>query len=211
MHYLLVLLLFLFAPKSWSEEEVADKNCINKPAAKLVSLQGNVFFDSDNRGHWQAAQLNETICEGGRVRLAAFSRASLLLPDGIVLHLDEGTVLSLNGIAPNKPTLLDLLSGFILFISRTPRHLQINTPIANAGPEGTEFALSADDTKASIWVYEGGVRFFNAQGSIHLKAGQSAQAQLGHAPQAQRLISNHRMLLCGRFTTRRCCLIPMPQ
>lgn len=184
MHYLLALSLFLFAPISWSEE-VFDKNCTGKPSAKLVSLQGNVFFDSDNKGHWQAAQLNETICEGSRVRVAPFSRASLLLPDSIVLRLDEGTVLSLNGINPDKPTLLDLLKGFVNFISRTPRRLQVNTPIANAGPEGTEFALSADDTKASLWVYEGKVRFFNEQGSIRINPGQGAQAYRGQAPQAQ--------------------------
>ncbi|WP_051300120.1 tetratricopeptide repeat protein [Methylobacter luteus] len=185
MHYLLALLLFLFASESRSEGEVADKDCNNKPAAKLVSLQGNVFFDPDNRGHWQAAQLNETICEGSRVRVASFSRASLLLPDNIVLRLDEGTVLSLNGIAPDKPTLLNMLKGFVNFISRTPRHLQINTPIANAGPEGTEFAISADEAKSSLWVYEGKVRFFNAQGSIRLEPGQGAQAYRGQAPQAQ--------------------------
>ncbi|MEF3073663.1 tetratricopeptide repeat protein [Methylobacter sp. Wu1] len=185
MHYLLALSLFLFAPVSWSEETVSDNNCIGKPSAKLVSLQGNVFFDPDNKGHWQRAQLNEAICEGSRVRVAPFSRASLMLPDSIILRLDEGTVLSLNGINPDKPTLLDLLKGFVNFISRTPRRLQVNTPIANAGPEGTEFALSADDTKASLWVYEGKVRFFNEQGSIRINPGQGAQAYRGQAPQAK--------------------------
>ncbi|MBF6648064.1 FecR domain-containing protein [Methylobacter sp. BlB1] len=185
MHYLLALSLFLFAPVSWSEETVSDNNCIGKPSAKLVSLQGNVFFDPDNKGHWQRAQLNEAICEGSRVRVAPFSRASLMLPDSIVLRLDEGTVLSLNGINPDKPTLLDLLKGFVNFISRTPRRLQVNTPIANAGPEGTEFALSADDTKASLWVYEGKVRFFNEQGSIRINPGQGAQVYRGQAPQAK--------------------------
>ncbi|WP_442498955.1 FecR domain-containing protein [Methylobacter sp. sgz302048] len=185
MHYLLALSLFLFAPVSWSEETVSDNNCIGKPSAKLVSLQGNVFFDPDNKGHWQRAQLNEAICEGSRVRVAPFSRASLMLPDSIVLRLDEGTVLSLNGINPGKPTLLDLLKGFVNFISRTPRRLQVNTPIANAGPEGTEFALSADDTKASLWVYEGKVRFFNEQGSIRINPGQGAQVYRGQAPQAK--------------------------
>uniref|UniRef100_UPI00211B1D5C tetratricopeptide repeat protein n=1 Tax=Crenothrix polyspora TaxID=360316 RepID=UPI00211B1D5C len=34
-------------------------------------------------------------------------------------------------------------------------------------------------------MYEGGVRFFNTQGSIHLKPGQGAQAHLGQSPQAQ--------------------------
>lgn len=185
MHYLFALLLFVFAPNSWSEEEISDKNCINNASAKLVSLQGKVFFDPDGKGRWQAAQLNETLCEGGRVRLAPLSRASLLLPDGIILRLDEGTVLSLNGITPDKPTLLNLLNGFVNFISRTPRRLQINTPASNAGPEGTEFAISADEAQTSLWVYEGKVRFFNAQGSIYLEPGQGAQAYRGQAPQAR--------------------------
>ena len=185
MRNLVVPLLVFFAPLCWSEADIADNKCNNKYAAKLVSLQGKLYFDPDSKGQWQPAQLNETICEGSRVRVEAYSRASLLLTNGIVLRLDAGTVLSLNGLAPEKPTLLDLFKGFVHFISRTPKRLEITTPIANAGPEGTEFALSVDDNKASLWVYEGGVRFFNKQGSIHLKPGQGAQAQRGQAPQAK--------------------------
>jgi tetratricopeptide (TPR) repeat protein/opacity protein-like surface antigen len=184
MRYLIFPLLVLFAPLCWSETDILGKNCTKKYGAQLISLQGKLFFDPDSKGHWQLAQLNETICEGSRVRVEPSSRVSLLLSNGIVLRLDAGTVLSLNGIAPNEPTLLALLRGFVYLISRTPRRLEISSPIANAGPEGTEFAMSVDESNASLWVYEGGVRFFNAQGSINLKPGQSAQAQLGQAPQA---------------------------
>jgi len=185
MRYLVILLLVLFTQLCRGETAVAGKNCTNKFGAKLVSLQGKMFFDPDSEGHWQLAQLHDTICEGSRVRVEPYSRVSLLLSNGIVLRLDAGTVLSLNGIAPNQPTLLALLRGFVHFISRTPRHLEISSPIANAGPEGTEFAMSVDESKASLWVYEGGVKFFNTKGSIHLSPGQSAQARLGLAPQAK--------------------------
>lgn len=116
--------------------------------------------------------------------MEANSRASLLLTNGITLRLGAGTVLSLNGLVPDKPTLLELFKGFVHFISRTPKRLQINTPIANAGPEGTEFAMSVDDNNASLWVYEGGVKFFNDKGSVRLSPGQGGQAQKGQAPQA---------------------------
>ncbi|MCI0653487.1 MAG: FecR family protein [Methylococcaceae bacterium] len=142
MHYLVAPLLVFFAPLGWSQVNIAGKNCANKYAAKLVSLQGKLYCDPDSKGQWQLAQLNETICEGSRVRVGAYSRASLLLTNGIVLRLDAGTVLSLNGLASDTPTLLDLFKGFVDFISRTPKRLEINTPIANAGPEGTEFAMS---------------------------------------------------------------------
>ena len=184
MRYLLLPLLVLFAPLCWSEEDIAENKCPNNYAAKVVSLQGTLYFDPDGKHHWQLAQLNEILCEGSRVQVEANSRASLLLTNGITLRLDAGTVLSLNGLVPDKPTLLELFKGFVHFISRTPKRLQINTPIANAGPEGTEFAMSVDDNNASLWVYEGGVKFFNDKGSVRLSPGQGGQAQKGQAPQA---------------------------
>jgi Tfp pilus assembly protein PilF len=185
MRYLLIPLLVLFSPLSWSEVDLGDKNCPSKYGAKLVSLQGKLLFDANSNGQWQVAQLNQTLCEGSRVRVEANSRASIMLSSGIVLRLDAGTVISLDGISPNDTTLLNLFKGFVHFISRTPKLLKINSPIANAGPEGTEFAMRVDENSASLWVYEGGVKFFNAQGSVHLSPGQGAQAHKGQAPQAQ--------------------------
>ncbi|PPD39123.1 MAG: TonB-dependent receptor [Methylobacter sp.] len=184
MRYLIFLLLVFFARQCWSGTDTTSKSCTGPFSAKLVSLQGKLFFDPDGKGHWQPAHLDESFCEGSRVRVEPYSRASLLLPDGIVLRLDEGTVLTLNGIGTDQPTLLALLKGFVHFISRTSKRLEISSPIANAGPEGTEFAMGIDGNKASLWVYEGGVKFFNPQGSVHLLPGQGAQAQLGQAPQA---------------------------
>lgn len=185
MHYLTVLLIVLFAPLGWTETVIVDETCSNRYGAKLVSLQGKLLYDADRKGHWQLAQLNQMICEGSEVKVEANSRASLRLSNGIVLRLHEGTEASLDAISPESATYLNLLKGFIHFISRTPKFLKVSTPIANAGPEGTEFALSVDDSRASVWVYEGGVKFFNSKGSVNLRPGQSAQAQLGLAPQAK--------------------------
>ncbi len=85
-------------------------------------------------GQWQLVDQTQPLCEGTRIKVGVNSRASLLLPNNILLRLDEGTVLTLKGIAANEPTLLDLLKGFIHFLSRTPTRLEITTPIANAGP-----------------------------------------------------------------------------
>jgi len=185
MRHLVICFMVLFSPLCLAETNATVRNCDAESAAKLVSLQGTLFFDADGSGRWQPGQLDQTFCEGSRVRVEAYSRASLLLPNGITLRLGEGTILSLNGIATTQPTLLDLLKGFVHFISRTPRQLQITTPIANAGPEGTEFALRADAATADLWVYEGAVRFFNADGDIHMKPGEAAHAVPGQAPRAR--------------------------
>nr|WP_305891482.1 FecR domain-containing protein [Methylomonas sp. SURF-1] len=176
--------MVLFSPLCLGETEVTTA-CGQTASATLVSLQGSLYFDPDGHGRWHAAQLNQALCEGSRVRVEADSRATLLLPSGITLRLSGGSVLSLNEIGRQNPTLLDLVKGFVHFISRTPKQLQITTPVANAGPEGTEFALQADATSASLWVYEGGVRFFNTQGEIRLHPGESGQTLLGQAPRAQ--------------------------
>ena len=165
MHYLTVLLIVLFAPLGWAETVIVDETCSNRYGAKLVSLQGKLLYDADRKGHWQLAQLNQMICEGSEVKVEANSRTSLRISNGIVLRLHEGTEASLDAISPESATYLNLLKGFIHFISRTPKFLKVSTPIANAGPEGTEFALSVDDSRASVWVYEGGVKFFNNKGS----------------------------------------------
>jgi Flp pilus assembly protein TadD len=185
MRYLIVITVILFSPWCLAETVIVDETCSNKYGAKLVSLQGKLLVDPDRKGHWQPAQLNQMICEGSGVKVEPYSRASLRLSNGVVLRLDAGSMIALDAIAPEQATFLFLFKGFVHFISRTPRQLKISTPIANAGPEGTEFAMSVDDTKASLWVYEGGVKFFNDKGSVHLSPGQGAQAQLGRAPQAK--------------------------
>ncbi|QSB03264.1 TonB-dependent receptor [Methylomonas sp. EFPC1] len=185
MRCLVICFMVLFAPMCLAETDATATSCSVEKAAKLVSLQGTLFYDAGAKGQWQPAQLEQSLCEGSRIRIEAYSRASLLLPNGITLRLAEGTVLTLNGIAPNQTTLVDLLKGFVHFISRTPKQLQITTPMANAGPEGTEFALRADDASAELWVYEGAVHFFNTYGDIHLKAGEAGKTLLGQAPRAQ--------------------------
>ena len=183
MRCLVICIMVLFAPMCWAEP--ASGACAAESAAKLVSLQGSMWFDTQGKGQWQNAELGQVFCEGSRVRVEAYSRASLSLPNGIVLRLGEGTVMSLNGIEPSRPTLLDMVKGFVHFISRTPKQLQITTPIANAGPEGTEFALRSDAANAELWVYEGAVKFFNDQGNVRLNPGESAAATLGQAPHGQ--------------------------
>lgn len=182
MRALVLLIMALFAGESYSETEIAAAECEDARAARLVSLQGSVSVEFNHR--WRTAALDERLCEGSRLKVEANSRVSLQLPNGEILRLDKETVLSLNGISRDQPTALDLVKGFVHFLSRTPKRLTVTTPIANAGPEGTEFALRVDDTQAALWVYEGGVRFFNAQGSISLQPGQSAEASLGQAPRA---------------------------
>lgn len=190
-----IALVIFFAPLLGIEPAFADDNCSNLQSAKLESVQGELYFSTADQT-WKSAKLFDLFCEGSKIKLSQFSRATLSLPSGIILRLAGGTEMTLSFIAaeadPAQKTestqnknVFDIVKGFVHFISRTPRHLQINTPIANAGPLGTEFAFKIDDKQAQAWVYEGDVRFFNAQGQVDIKAGQTAKATLGNAPESK--------------------------
>ncbi|MDQ3563615.1 MAG: TonB-dependent receptor [Pseudomonadota bacterium] len=152
-------------------------------AASVISIQGDVEVSESARANWQDVQLNQVLCGGQQVRLMAKSRAVLQLPNETLLHLDEGSVLTLQAVAPEKPAWLEFLRGAVHIISRVPRALNIRTPFVNAGIEGTEFALQVGKAEAALWVYEGRVRFSNALGQLLIASGEAAAAAPGRAPE----------------------------
>ncbi|MFH0344518.1 MAG: TonB-dependent receptor domain-containing protein [Chromatiales bacterium] len=161
-------------------------------AAKVISVQGNVDVSDSDRAHWRDVQLNQVLCAGQQVRLMAKSRAVLLLPNETLIHLDEGSVVTLRAIEPDKPAWLEFLRGALHVISRVPRALNIRTPFVNAGIEGTEFALRVDPARAELWVYEGRVRFSNRLGQLLIASGEAAAAAPGRAPEHRIVIKPRR-------------------
>ena len=128
LSFLFLQLFVFFSHKCFAEAQLGI--CKSQSLAQLASVQGELWIDVLGSGQWQLVDQTQPLCEGTRIKVGVNSRASLLLPNNILLRLDEGTVLTLKGIAANEPTLLDLLKGFIHFLSRTPTRLEITTPIA---------------------------------------------------------------------------------
>ncbi|MBA2594066.1 MAG: FecR domain-containing protein [Gammaproteobacteria bacterium] len=136
-----------------------------------------------DRADWRDVQLNQVLCAGQQVRLMAKSRAVLRLPNETLLRLDEGSVVTLQPVAPEKPAWLEFLRGAVHIISRVPRALNIRTPFVNAGIEGTEFALQVGNAETALWVYEGRVLFENAKGQLRVGGGEAALARAGRRPE----------------------------
>ena len=59
---------------------------------------------------------------------------------------------------------LDLLFGDVHFFSHRPRALEVDTPIANAFTEGTEFLVRARPERTEVILLEGRVRLASAGG-----------------------------------------------
>jgi len=151
-----VAALWLLAPFSFAQ------NCA-PAAAKIVTIQGRVEISPSGARSWKAAQIDDALCAGQQIRVLRTSRAVLVLANQTLLHLDEGTVLTLNSVHVEKPSWVELL--FLHVISRVPTSLGIKTPYVNASVEGTEFALQVGKAETALWVYEGGCASVTGSGS----------------------------------------------
>jgi tetratricopeptide (TPR) repeat protein len=152
--------------------------------ATLVAVEGTVEVLVEHAPGWERARLGQPVCRGDSVRVAAFSRASVRLPDQTLLKLDQHSTLSFAQPPDRRSTWVELLRGVIHVISRDPRALGFNTPYANAGLEGTEFLLAVGQGSTSVTVIEGEVVLSNAAGTVSVHGGQRATAGANQAPTA---------------------------
>ncbi|MEK7302663.1 MAG: FecR domain-containing protein, partial [Pseudomonadota bacterium] len=133
---------------------------------------------------WQQTAMNTAICAGDTLRARSHSRAALLLSNESVLRLDQKTSITFQKSEINEAaSLLDLFSGAIHIITRTPKPFKIRTPFVNAGVDGTEFFVRTDENSTKLVVYEGQVTASNDQGSLVLADHETAIATGNTAPQ----------------------------
>ncbi len=150
--------------------------------ARTVSVQGRVETRRAGESQWLPVQIGAAHCLGDAVRLGTLSRAAIVLREGGVVRLDQNTTITFTPPPERAGTWLDVLTGGAHFFTRAPRRLRITTPFVNGSVEGTEFLIEVEVAEARISVWEGRVLAENAQGSVELRAGQSAAARAGQAP-----------------------------
>ncbi len=152
--------------------------------ARLVSSQGTVEVKHTASDHWRPTRLGDTFCFGGAIRVREDSRAALELDNDTVLRLDQKTTLLLpeSSGAGDRDYWMQLYEGALHLISRIRQRLQIRTPFANAGLEGTEFVVRVLDDETVVSVLEGQIGLSNQFGRLSLAAGQTAAARRGQPP-----------------------------
>ena len=157
--------------------------CVN-PVATIVSIDNSVHIRDAAGGQYAPAAPNARVCEGDIIRVGESSRATIAFVDsGLRLTIEQNTDFSVR--APRRPgrSLIDLIRGTILFITRQPRSLDVQTPFVNAAVEGTEFLVRVEANRAEVAVLEGTVAMENDKGRLVLTTGESGQALSGRAPQ----------------------------
>jgi tetratricopeptide (TPR) repeat protein len=126
------------------------------------------------------------ICAGDTIQVGDNSRALvLMLGSNTPLVIDQNSAFVVTDAPTGGRTVIDLVRGALLFITRIRRSIEIRTPFVNAAIEGTEFVVRVLDDRTVITVFEGIVRATNAAGTVDVGPGQQAAALRGQAPQIQ--------------------------
>jgi tetratricopeptide (TPR) repeat protein len=162
----------------------------DRVVGRLASLEGQIEVQSSGASAWQAATLNQSLCQGDTVRAAARSRATVALINQAVLRIDQNTAMRLDNISgvAEERSVLSLLKGAFQSFSRRPRGFEVSTPYLNGSIEGTEFVFRVTDDESILTVFEGIVLASNDQGSASVSGGEAVAAKAGQAPQARTVV-----------------------
>lgn len=156
--------------------------------AIVVSVQGAVELRRVSEANWQPAKLNVALCPGDTIRVRENSRAALRLSNESTARLDQNTVLTLAAPAPDRAALVELVTGNLFVITRTPKPFRVKTRLMTADIEGTEFFIGTDEDSAKLVIYEGTVSASNEQGSISLVSNEAASVVQGEAPRKEEVV-----------------------
>ena len=164
----------------------AQQRTCEQWSADITAVEGRVEVRRRDNPNWVALTTGERVCTGDALRSQSSSRATITLPDGGTLRLDENSALALPEPPSGLGSLVELLRGVIHVISRDPRFLQFSTPYANAGLEGTEFDIRVDENNrlTEIIVLEGEVAVSTPAGELSVGSDHVALAKDGEAPTA---------------------------
>ncbi|HLF12983.1 MAG TPA: FecR domain-containing protein [Gammaproteobacteria bacterium] len=157
-------------------------------AWQLTSAEGTVEVRRAGQSTWSPAVRGDFFCLGDSIRVQAYSRAALLLPNETYVRLNQNTIVTFIAPRDQKRSWVEVLGGALHFISRDRNALGVLTPFANAGIEGTEFLVVVTNEETTITVFEGEVAVSTSQGEVSAGSGQRVSARSGQSPLAQAVV-----------------------
>lgn len=159
-------------------------------AAQAVVLwtKGTVQYAPAGTFDWSDAPTNQTLYPGDQVRTGERSRAMLQLRDRSMLPVAELTTLRL--VERPRGLGLQMLRGLISFFHRDRLgEIEVEGGGVNATIRGTEFVFGVSENgEVQVTLYDGKLELANAQGTLNLVSGESAEARPGEAPRRTAVI-----------------------
>ena len=150
----------------------------------LIAIENEVEV-SIKSTRWISAKKGQKLDYGDRVRTGEFSRATVKLPTGSILRIDE---LSTVRLQPPKSTTgkpnVELRNGRLYFFGKIRgEETEVSTPIANGAIRGTEFELSILAANVTVLtLIDGEVDLSTAEGTVAVRSGERGRAEPSAPP-----------------------------
>jgi hypothetical protein len=129
------------------------------------------------------AEVRQDLKAGDVLRTNAAGTLAIVFADRTQIRVGRNSTLVVKQVRQGAPSSVSLQRGSLW--ARSPRgasQLSVETPSATAAIRGTEYSIVASEEQTTLTVVEGVVDFFNPQGRLEVREGQSAAARLGQAP-----------------------------
>ncbi len=158
------------------------------PVGSIVDARGEAEIALVERPAWRLAEIEQGLLTGDDLRTGALGGLALLFTDRTQIRVHRNTTLRVTSVAGTTPqpsdTLLDLVRGRLWSRAAAGGDgVQVRTPAATAAIRGTDWSLEVDaDGRTVLIVLDGEVALENAQGSLVVRAGEAAVAEVGRAP-----------------------------
>jgi tetratricopeptide (TPR) repeat protein len=153
--------------------------------SRLLTVEGKVEISRAGGTAWAAAQTNQVLMPGDRVRTGLRSRAVVRLASLSVLRINELTTFVVQApSAPGQTAGVEVQSGSTYFFSRErPADVEFSTPLSSGAIRGTEFNLAvADDGRTVVTLIDGALSLTNSSGTLDLVSGEEATVDPGRPP-----------------------------
>lgn len=129
------------------------------------------------------AEVRQDIKAGDVLRTNAAGTLAIVFADRTQIRIGRNSTLVVKQVRKGVPSSVSLQGGSLW--ARSPRgasQFSVETPSATAAIRGTEYSIIATEEQTTLTVVEGVVDFFNTQGRLEVRDGQSAAARLGQTP-----------------------------
>jgi ferric-dicitrate binding protein FerR (iron transport regulator) len=167
-----LVLSFAFATASFA----AEKSC----RVTIVGINAPVEVQLKGKDAWKAAQLNQCLKIGDKLRTGKNGKAALNYDDeDTQVRVNAMSMITINTQDPDSddPSQTELHTGEAWAkVAKQGRKFTIKTPTAIAGVRGTEFDVAVDEEgQSTVHVLDGVVSVLNDLGEVLAEAGQMTQ------------------------------------
>lgn len=165
----------------------------NLPPARVVTREGAVDYRRRDVSNWYSAAAGQVLEERDRLRTLEDGRAVVQLSDRSQLRLNPRSELTVTPArTASAKARIELGRGLLYFLDRNqPGEVEVDTPLATAAIEGTEFSLAVDELTGALTLslVDGRVRLTNALGAVALVSGEQGVAEPGQPPRKTAVIN----------------------